>query len=188
MIRFILGCVAASLIAGCATIAEPVVPPPATMLARPVLVAFHVTGRLAAQRGEEAVHGRFSWRHAAGQDHWQFFSPLGQMVAELESSGGVAVLQMADGGRHVAPLDELLARMLGADVPVAILPRWLQAGVAHLDDVRERDLLGRPQRVVEQGWEVRYRTYAAEDFNALPRLVEVSRGDVSLKLLVEQWQ
>jgi len=35
---------------------------------------------------------------------------------------------------------------------------------------------------------VLYRTYAAEDINASPRLVEVSRGDVSLKLLVEQWQ
>ncbi len=188
MIRLALAVVSASLIAGCATISDPVVPPPASMLARPVLSAFNVTGRLAAQRGEEAVHGRFSWRHAEGQDHWQFFSPLGQMVAELESSGGVAVLQMADGGRHVAPLGELLSRMLGADVPVAILPRWLQAGVKEVDDVRERDLVGRPLRIVEQGWEVRYRTYAGESFDASPRLVEVSRGDVSLKLLVDQWQ
>lgn len=188
MIRVILGGIAALMIAGCATITEPTLPTPASMLSRPVLASFNVTGRLAAQRGEEAVHGRFSWRHAAGQDHWQFFSPLGQMVAELESSGGVAVLQMADGGRHVAPLNELLARMLGADVPVALLPRWLQAGVTQVDDVRERDPVGRPQRVVEQGWEVRYRTYAGDNFNAAPRLVEVSRGDVSLTLLVEQWQ
>lgn len=178
----------AAVLAGCATLPETGLPPPQAMLTRPQLDAFHVTGRLAAQRGEAAVHGRFAWQHASGQDRWQFFSPLGQTVAELDAADGVAVLQLADGGREVAPLNTLLARMLGADVPVAVLPRWLQAGVVALEDVRERDPQGRPQRIVEQGWEVRYLSYAGEAFDAPPRLVEVSRGDVSLKLLVEQWQ
>ncbi|MBT0959668.1 outer membrane lipoprotein LolB [Denitromonas iodatirespirans] len=186
--RRLLTLVSAVVLAGCATLPDVSLPPPQAMLARPQLDAFHVTGRLAAQRGEAAVNGRFAWQHAKGQDRWQFFSPLGQTVAELDAADGMAVLQLADGERQVAPLDTLLARMLGADVPVAMLPRWLQAGVIALDDVRERDPQGRPQRIVEQGWEVRYRSYASDAFDAPPRLVEVSRGEVSLKLLVEQWQ
>ncbi|MFV0662987.1 outer membrane lipoprotein LolB [Denitromonas sp.] len=188
MIRALLVCAATLGVAGCATPLTAPLPPAQSMLQRPMLASFNVSGRLAAQRGEEAVHGRFAWQHAEGQDRWQFFSPLGQTVAELDASGGTAVLQLADGARHVAPLNELLARMLGADVPVAVLPRWVQAGVVDVDDVRERDPFGRPLRVVEQGWEVRYRGYAADGFDAPTRLVEVSRGDVSLKLLIDQWQ
>ena len=90
--------------------------------------------------------------------------------------------------RYQRPVASLLSRMLGMEVPVSALPRWLQAGVVAREDVREVDAVGRPRRIVEQGWQIRYPGYASDDPDALPRIIELSRGDAHLKLILDAWQ
>ena len=180
-------CLAAALLAGgCATVPPALVEAP--LAVRTAQAQFEISGRLSARRGEQAVHGRFSWQHTPGRDFWRFFSPLGQTVAELESDGALAELRAADGAVRRAPLAELLSQTLGADVPVAPLPRWVQAVIEDVAAIRELDPQGRPARLAEGGWEIAYRSYAADTPDARPRLVEFSRGEVSLKLVIEQWQ
>ncbi|MCB1960635.1 MAG: outer membrane lipoprotein LolB [Rhodocyclaceae bacterium] len=176
-----------ALMAGCAS------PPPArvaadSVLFRPVAAHFEVTGRLSARHGDVALSGRFDWQHAPTRDRWDFYSPLGQVLARLNNEAGTATLTLADGAQYVEPMDALLTRLLGMEVPVAALPRWLQGGVVALEDVREVDGAGRPLRVVDQGWQIRYPGYAGEATDARPRVVEISRGDALLKLIVDAWQ
>lgn len=185
--RSILVVLALALGAGCAS-------PPALMrpvdsvLFRPVAAHFDVAGRLAARNGDAAVSGRFTWQHGPRSDRWDFFSPLGQVVARLSNADGTATLTLPDGTQYVEPVAPLLSRMLGMEVPVSALPRWLQAGVVAREDVREVDAVGRPRRIVEQGWQIRYPGYASDDPDALPRIIELSRGDAHLKLILDAWQ
>ena len=174
------------VVAGCAT-APPVLEPADSVVVRPVLTQFHVRGRLAARNGDEAVSGRFSWQHAPGFDRWDFFSPLGQRVARLNNENGSATLLLADGKAFSDALDPLLARMLGMSVPVEALPRWVQGGSVARETVRETDTLGRPVRLADRGWTIRYPAYADETPGALPRSIDASRGDARLRLIIDEW-
>lgn len=176
----------ALVLAGCAS-TPPVLEPADSVVFREVRSHFHVRGRLAARNGDEAVSGRFSWQHAPGFDRWDFFSPLGQRVARLNHDNGSATLLLADGKAYADTINRLLARVLGMAVPVESMPRWLQAGVVAPADVRETDALGRPLRLVDKGWTIRYPAYANETPGSLPRSIDVSRGDARLRLIVDEW-
>jgi outer membrane lipoprotein LolB len=174
------------LLAGCASAPAPL--PTTTLAFRPVSTHFELSGRLAARNGEEALHGKFAWRHAPEQDQWDFFSPLGQVVARVSRDGADAALVTADGSRIDEPFDVLVARVLGMPVPVVALPRWVQAGVVAGEDVRELDALGRPLKLIDSGWQVRYLAYESERADARPSSIEVSRGEARLKLVIDAWQ
>ncbi len=184
MRRVVILC-AAALLTACATTPPP---PSVPLVFRSVHSHFQVGGRLAAQNGEQALHGKFTWQHAPERDQWDFFSPLGQVVARLNRNGHVATLVTANGSEIAEPIASLLARMLGMAVPVDALPRWVQAGVAASEDVREFDNIGRPARIVDDGWQVRYLAYASPAPDARPRSIEVSRGEARLKLVIDTWQ
>lgn len=177
---------AALALAACAT-----APRPGQMTVvsfRPVESHFSIAGRLSARNGEEAIHGKFEWQHAPGRDQWDFYSPLGQIVARVKRDGDLARLLTAEGEEIAEPFSQLMQRVLGMSVPVAALPRWVQAGVVDTEVVREADALGRPVRIADNGWLVRYLAYADDSVSARPKTIEVSRGDAALKLVVDRWQ
>lgn len=186
MMRWLLAGCAALVLAACASTPETV--PLTTIAFRPVESHFAIGGRLSARAGDEAIHGKFEWQHAPGLDQWDFYSPLGQIVARVRRDGDMAVLLTAEGEEIAEPFAQLMQRVLGMNVPVNALPRWVQAGVVATEVVRESDALGRPVRIADDGWQVRYLAYADETPSARPRTIEVSRGDALLKLLVDRWE
>ncbi|QID18885.1 outer membrane lipoprotein LolB [Nitrogeniibacter mangrovi] len=177
---------AAAVVAGCAT--APTTVTTTALAFRPVQAYFSISGRLAAKNGEDALSGKFAWQHAPASDRWDFYSPLGQLVARLTRNGETATLVTSNGEQIVEPVETLIARVLGVAVPVASLPRWVQGGVVAREDVREQDAVGRPLRIADDGWQVRYLAYASDAPDARPRSIEVSRGEARLKLIVDQWQ
>jgi outer membrane lipoprotein LolB len=174
------------VLGGCAGTPAPL--QTSSLVFRPVVTHFEVAGRLSAQSGEEALNGKFVWQHSPDRDQWDFFSPFGQVVARLNRQGDDASLITANGQRFDEPFAQLVSRVLGMSVPVSGLSRWVQAGVAANEDVRELDAVGRPQKIIDSGWQVRYPSYASERPDARPRIVEVSRGDANLKLVIDSWQ
>jgi len=186
MMRWLLVCLAALVLAACAS--APVPTSMTTLAFRPVESRFSIAGRLSARNGDEAIHGKFEWQHAPGRDQWDFYSPLGQIVARVRRDGDMAVLLTGEGEEIAEPFAHLMQRVLGMTVPVDALPRWVQAGEAATDVVRESDALGRPVRMADEGWQVRYLAYADETPGARPKTIEVSRGDAALKLVVDRWQ
>ena len=182
-----LWCVCVLLaLAGCAGTPERVATSPVAF--RPVETRFELAGRMAASNGEDALSGKFSWQHTPDRDQWDFFSPLGQVVARLSRQGDQASLVTSDGQRFDEPFQQLVSRVLGMSVPVSALPRWVQAGVVANEDVRELDAMGRPQKIIDSGWLVRYPSYASDRPDARPRVIELSRGEANLKLVIDSWQ
>ena len=46
---------------------------------------------------------------------------------------------------------------------------------------------GRPRSVIDQGWTIDYTDYTDEAPDALPRKIDVQRGDTRLRLIVDAW-
>lgn len=177
---------AAAMLAGCAVAPAPSAP--AAAVRRTPLTAFELSGRLSATDGERAASGRLEWVHTVTGDSWTAFSPLGQIVARLERDALGAHLVTADGRRvDAADADTLLPQVLGVEAPLAHLARWVQAAPRSGAEVRRTDADGRPAVVIDDGWLIEYAEYAAEGAQALPRRIDVQRGDTRLRLFVDQW-
>lgn len=160
----------------------------AAAVARRAHTHFDLEGRISATDGERAASGQIEWRHTPSTDLWTAYSPLGQIVARLDSHAGGAELVLSDGTRRRAShADSLLPALIGVDVPLARLPVWIQAAPRHDAEVRTLDPYGRPALVIDQGWRIDYTEYADTTAGALPRRIEISRGDARIRLVIDQW-
>lgn len=178
---------AASLLAGCST--TPSRPPPA----RQQVGDFALEARFALRVSipGEAVQssgGRLSWQQKNGRSQLLLSNPLGFGIAEIESTPGHAILRTANGEtRESDNPDNLLEEVTGQRLPVSRLPDWLLGRSTDPDKIR-RDFLGRPQQLLDEGWQVDY-TYDSEAADALPSVLKLSRNDeIELRLRIEEWK
>lgn len=183
--QLVLAAAAAAVLGACApmTVRED-----AVAARRAALASFTLEGRLSATDGRQAASGRVEWEHADTADRLVLVSPLGQIVARLDSSPIGASLTQADGSRlEAASADTLLPAVLGVDVPAARLPLWVQGATDAATQVRARDDAGRPLHVIDQGWRIDYLAYADERAESLPARLDISRGDARIRLIIDAW-
>jgi len=111
----------ASLLAGCATPPRPAAP------AEAVLGPW--SGRLAVQiadKPEGSFSAAFELKGNAKQGELSLFSPLGGTLGVLRWEPGKAVAQWGSRATEYGSLQELMAQVAGAPVPVAALFDWLR--------------------------------------------------------------
>lgn len=171
------------------TACAPLQPAPETAaVARQANAKFELEGRLSATDGERAANGQIQWQHTPTTDSWTASTPLGQILARLDSSPAGAELLLADGQRHHAPSAySLLPQLLGTEIPLEPLAGWVQASPGAGAEVRATDLHGRPTLVIDQGWRIDYAEYHDTSASALPRRLEISRGETRLRLVIDRW-
>jgi outer membrane lipoprotein LolB len=176
-----------SLLTGCATV------PPAHLSPRDNIRDFSLDGRFALRvtlpgQAVQNSGGRLSWTHQNRSDRVLLSSPLGYGLAEIETTPEISRLRTAEGKtRESTDPDALIEEVTGQRLPVTRLPAWLlgrSGGKAWI----ERDALGRPGRLSEDGWQVDY-AYDDETPAALPARLNISRpGEIELKLRIEEWK
>ena len=148
--------------------------------------AFDIAGRLSARRGTQGAAANFRWSHRGDRDSLTFASPLGSTLAQLEGTATGVTLTMPDGRViEAADWEALTVRTLGAPVPVRGLSSWVR-GVAHAGSAHtvERDPLGRPSVLRQDGWEIVY-AYAGD--SARPLRLQLSHVDTELRLVIDDW-
>lgn len=166
-----------------------------TALQRPVAAVerhasdrFELDGRMSVSDGSQGANGQIEWNHDTVGDAVTLYTPLGQVAARLESTLNGAELITADGELYRADsADALLPALFGVSLPVARLIYWIQAAPPGGAEVRSLDAGGRPALMIDQGWRIEYLEYHPGAADALPRKLEVSRGDARIRLIIDQW-
>ena len=147
---------------------------------------FDIAGRLSARQGTQGAAASFRWSHRGDRDSLAFASPLGSTLAQLEGTASGVTLTMPD-GRVIQAHDweALTARTLGAPMPVRGLASWVR-GVAHGGSAHsvERDPLGRPAVLRQDGWEI---VYAYADDSPRPFRLQLTYVDAELRLVIDRW-
>lgn len=157
-----------SLFAGCAGLDAP--PPPRP--ARASIDAFTLTGRLSVHQEEKSYQAGIEWQHGPQRDEILLSGPLGQGLARLERDAGGARLTTSDHKVVEAADGDALARqMLGFELPLSALPDWV---------------LGRPRDL--PGWRIEVLRYESAAADALPQLLELRHGELTVRLRVDEWQ
>ena len=170
------------LLAGCAAIEIQ----PETAV--PVGDAFTLSGRVSVKYGAEAASGRITWQHDAVSDDLLFSAPLGQGVARIVWRDAVASLTTSDQKLYQADdVETLTEQVLGWRLPLAGLPDWVRGRAAASAPAQTQ--LDGSQRLAElrqSGWLVEFLDYAAE--SGLPSRLRMSRQDVEIRLVIDQWR
>lgn len=186
-----------ALIAGLAGCATPPTTTPAaqsawigrqSQLAR--LTHWRALGRVGVINGQDGWHANFEWAQQDPGYRIDLVGPLGQGRVLIESDGHTVAIQTQDGQRRTAPdPDTLLEQTLGVRLPVGGLRYWLRGlpepgptTAVHID------ANGRLTQLEQNGWLIDYPSYTSVAAQELPNRITARRQDLSVKLIVEQWQ
>jgi outer membrane lipoprotein LolB len=154
----------------------------------PIGEAFHLSGRVAVKYGTEAASGKISWQHDPGSDELLLSTPLGQGVARIVRSDGMVSLTTSDHKQYQASdVESLTEQVLGWRLPLAGLPDWVRGRAA--PGVPAQTRLDQAQRLAElrqSGWLVEFLAY--KDDSAVPQQLRLSRADVEIRLVIDQWR
>jgi outer membrane lipoprotein LolB len=157
--RLLLAACAATLLAGCAS-----APPPSSEPVAPYREQIELSGRLSVnyQRDgkTESLAGRFSWRQSGAQTDVVLTSPLGQTVAQISVTPGLATLtQGGQPPRVAADIDSLSAETLGWPLPVSGLRDWLQGYATDAAGARFVASPRRDRATTRDGWRLHFVTW-----------------------------
>ncbi len=171
------------LLSGCASL--PPSPP------RPVqseAASFAMNGRLSVKHNGSRDSAGLRWTHQAQTDEILLLTPLGQTAARIYRDAKEATLD--EGDRHYSDTDveSLMMQVLGWRLQLDGLHHWVLGLTDAGDALVERDELGRMTVLHQDGWEVRYLKYADDKADSLPARMQLSRDNLQLTLLIDEWE
>lgn len=154
--------------------------------ARQAIVAYSLSGRISVRQGEHRYVANIWWQHDLPHDKILLTTPFGQGIAELSRDAAGAHLVTSDRREFAGPDWEALSvKVFGFALPLTSLPRWV---LGDAPGGTERDAAGRARQFSDDGWRVDYREYEGPGGAALPQLIDLSRGDIAIRLKIDDWQ
>jgi len=134
-----------------------------------------MTARLSLRQGDRSDIARLRWTRRADSDQWVFSSPIGNEVARIESSSKGAVLERAGAGKEeAASFSELTERLLGVGLDPSQLAAWLHGAT--------------PDRGLPADWKVTVDEKQSAGAVELARRITATRGDIVMKLVVDNYR
>lgn len=173
-------------IGGCASL-FPSPRPPLALRAAP----FDVLGRVLVNFDGRALTANVRWRHTVESDDIWLMTPTGQALAYLREDDQGATFTGADQSTYRATsVAALTQRAMGWEFPTAQLQHWLRAAPAPGAAVEniEHGAEGRIKQLTQDGWRVRYDYYPADQYQGLPRRMELTRTSQTLRLVIDTWR
>jgi outer membrane lipoprotein LolB len=170
------------LFAGCAQVA----PRDSGVVASAYVPQFELAGRLSVRDGQRGEFGTLRWKRAADSERITLLSPLGQIVAELSQQRGQPARLVANNEtRTAATLADLTREALGTAVPVDELARWVQ-GLTGVTSSGSSNLAA--AQFQHAGWQVEAENHRIVEGSAIPTRLTAVKGDVVVKLVVDEWK
>jgi outer membrane lipoprotein LolB len=194
------------LTAGCASLAP--TPPHATANGivggntpqRSYAGTLDLSGRLSVQyqrdNNDEALHGNFNWQQNGTHSKLSLLSPLGQILATIDTGpDGATLVQPGHATQNAADVDALAAQALGWPLPVSGLRSWLQGFATAADGKPFIASADGDHVVTRDGWQIQYVGWQDEQDAARshPRRIDLTRqtaqaGTVAIRIVIDNWQ
>ena len=166
-----LAAVLAMVAAACATLPSERAAPLPSLSAIPA--SFVMTGRIAIRQDQRSDIAKLRWTREAGADEWIVSSPLGNEVARIESGPrGATLTRAGEAPEHSESFQALTERLLGVALSPDDVAAWLHGGAPH----------------AAGGWTVTIDETQPAGQVTLARRVTAQRGDVVVKLVVDDYQ
>jgi outer membrane lipoprotein LolB len=171
------------VLAGCASVVKEVADRPIMASQLSVAANFELRGRISVRINDRIESGQIRWSRSHGEDVMGLFSPLGTQVALVtQTEGGPARMRRGADVVEAATVDELAAELLGVEVGVDRIAGWVQ-GVGLRDGVESE-----AQVAGGVSWRVTAEQYQPASPYRFARRITAIRGDVIVKLVIDEWR
>lgn len=151
---------------------------------------FELKGRLAVAAGKEGFNARLRWQQQGTSSSLALDGPLGVGGVRIATSGTDIEVLNSKGERldSEAARHEITAR-LGFEPPLTSLRYWVLGAPDPASRAEETlDAQQRLARLVQDGWDIEYASYAEVNGKWLPSRLTLERDDVRVRVLVDGWQ
>jgi outer membrane lipoprotein LolB len=154
------------------------------------LSPFQLTGRVAVAAGSEGFNAHLSWAQSGPRTTLQLNGPLGVGGVHVVADGATLSVETSKGKRLTS--DEARAELtdkLGFEPPLTSLRYWV-LGVPD-PATSSVETVGPDQRLAaleQNGWRIVYSSYMSAGDHWLPQRLALERGDVRVRVVVDQWQ
>lgn len=154
--------------------------------------AWKMQGKLAVRTVDDKFSTNLYWLHTPLSNELKLTTMLGTTVLSLTSTMGNTVLEL-DGKLYTdTDAQRLLTRITGWTIPINALPLWITGQLSSGDEIISQDTLNRPLSIVNASelpsWKVNFKSWQTQSGAELPRLLNLERDDIRLKIQINQWQ
>jgi outer membrane lipoprotein LolB len=154
--------------------------------------AWEMQGKLAVRTADDKFSTNLYWLHTQLFNELKLTTMLGTTVLSLTSTMGDTVLEL-DGKTYTdTDAQRLLTRITGWTIPIEALPLWITGQLSSGDELVSQDSLNRPVSIVNANqlppWKVDFKSWQTQSGAELPRLLDLKRDDIQLKIQISQWQ
>lgn len=154
--------------------------------------AWELQGKLAIKTPEDKLSANLYWRHSEERDELTLTTMLGTTVLTLEATPNSAHLHIDGKDFKDNNAQDLLERVSGWSIPLADLPLWITGQIGSQDRVLSRDSKANPKQLINDqtppSWVVEFLSWQLQSGAHIPHQLKLERGDLQLKLQINQWQ
>jgi outer membrane lipoprotein LolB len=141
-------------------------------------------------RGE--YHGKIKWVRYGEEQDILMMAPTGKTLAMLTQKNGGFELMTSEGHfLQSGSSEELLQKALGYQFPLNGLDYWVQGTASPNSAFQSKpNTQGQFDSITQDGWNIRYGDYfkpTGDVASKVPRKITAVRGDLSIKLSVDDW-
>lgn len=153
------------------------------------LQRWQARGRIAVRTDEEGWSAGFDWKQVGMDYRIRLRGPFGQGAMELDGSEhGVWLKRAGQPAVFSNSPEVLLEQQSGWRLPVSGLDYWLRGLPDREGEAStQQDTEGRLASLQQHGWQVDYRNYRRYGDYSLPTRLYLQRGEVHVKLLIDEW-
>jgi outer membrane lipoprotein LolB len=150
---------------------------------------WRLSGRIAIANGDRGGSGSLVWSEHAPHFEMRFSGPFGVGAFRLHGTPNGLFIDTGKQTRYTNDPAHFLASRLGGPLPVTISRYWVlgmpDPNAAARTRVDEDGLL---RHLDQNGWSIDYERFKkTQDGLALPARLKAHRGQVKLKLVVNDW-
>jgi len=167
-------------------------PPPQSWAKRQAelvtLVHFNLSGRISSNAAA-VPSARLNWRQTGPSFEALLSGPFGAGAVSISGTPEDVLLRNSQETVRTAQPEAWLRERVGWSLPVRSLRYWVLGLPAPGDYVQQvwddRQRLG---VLVQSGWTLKFEQYQLVERWELPRLLVLERGDLRVKLLIDEWR
>lgn len=154
--------------------------------------AWELQGKLAIRTPQNKLSANLYWRHSEERDELTLTTMLGTTVLTLDATAHSAQLHVDGKDFHDTNAQALLERVSGWSLPINDLPLWITGQVGSLDRIIAVDSTGQAKQLqntqTPPPWLVTFLRWQTQSGAKVPHQLMLERGDLQLKIQLNQWQ
>jgi len=153
--------------------------------------AWEIQGKLAVTTSEDKFSTNLYWLHSQDSNEIKLTTMLGTTVLSLSTAKGMAHLDVDGNVYQHKDAQQLLTQVTGWSIPIDDLPLWITGQVGQNNLILSQDAQNRPRSLItlnqSPAWQVEFVSWQTQSGAELPKLIKLQRGELKLKLQVNQW-